>query len=242
LVSTAIITMAGAGQRFRDAKYDRPKFEIVVRGQTLFTWAMESLRSFIEGGSPFIFVARRIDRASPFIAAEATRLGIASHRVIELDSITDGQATTALMATPSVDNVDAPVFIYNIDTHVDPCALPIAAIRGHGWVPCFPGEGDAWSFARADESGKVSELREKVRISPHASVGLYWFSSFALYRDTYLSYFGQSGRLEQGERYIAPMYNGLIARGLDVYIHEVPARAVIPLGTPTDVERFSRAT
>src|SRR5262249_15414330 len=98
-----------------------------------------------------------------------------------------------------------------------------------------------WSFARADESGKVSELSEKVRISPHATVGLYWFSSFGLYCDTYHSYFAQSGRPECGERYISPMYNDLIAKGLDVYIHEIPGRSVIRLGPPADVERFSRA-
>jgi hypothetical protein len=232
--------MAGAGQRFRDAGYESAKFEIVARGRTLFAWSMESLRNFIDAGALFVFVCRRVDHAGTFIASEATRLGILHHTLVELDAITDGQATTAMRAEAALKHGDAPMFVYNIDTHVDPVFLPTSAVRGDGWVPCFPGKGSAWSFARADEAGRVIEMREKVRVSGHATVGLYWFSSFALYRETYDRYYSHPNRTEAGERYIAPMYNDLIARGLPVYLHELPAKAVVPLGTPAEVERFSQ--
>jgi NDP-sugar pyrophosphorylase family protein len=239
--TTAVITMAGQGQRFRAAGYDVPKFEIVVRGQTLFAWSMESLRSFIDAGATFVFVGRRADGAGAFIAEQSRRLGIHEHSVIELDSLTDGQATTALLAAPAIARGDAPFLIYNIDTHVAPDSLPADAIRGAGWIPCFAGEGAAWSFARADADGRVREVREKVRISPHATVGLYWFSSFDLYRDAYERHYQDGARVEAGERYVAPLYNDLIARDLAVYLHEVPTNAVIPLGTPAEVERFAGA-
>jgi len=238
--ATAIITMAGVGRRFREAGYTRPKYEIEVQGQTLFAWSMESLRSFIDAGSPFVFVTRKEDDATAFVANACRLLGIVSHDVIELDRLTDGQATSALLAETVVANPDAPAFIYNIDTHVSPNRMPASAVRGEGWIPCFRGEGDAWSFARTDASGKVLEMREKVRISPFATVGLYWFGSFRLYSDTYRKYYADPARLEAGERYIAPMYNQLIADGLEVYMHEIPIEAVVPLGTPAEVERFKR--
>jgi dTDP-glucose pyrophosphorylase len=237
---TAIITMAGRGQRFRDAGYDVPKFAIVVRERTLFSWAMESLRQFSEGGWEFVFVARRADDATSFIGREVATLGVRSHAVVEIEGVTDGQATTALRAAAALQRLDAPVLIYNIDTHVAPAWLTPGAIRGEGWIPCFPGEGSAWSFARTDSTGRVLEVREKCRISPHATVGLYWFSSFALYRETYERCYEQRRSEERGERYVAPMYNDLIRRGLPVYIHQVPSQAVAPLGTPGEVERFSR--
>ena len=37
--------------------------------------------------------------------------------------------------------------------------------------------GEQWSFARADQSGKVIEVAEKKRISNNVSTGLYYFSS-----------------------------------------------------------------
>jgi NDP-sugar pyrophosphorylase family protein len=237
---TAIITMAGAGSRFREAGYACPKYEIEVLGRSLFSWALESLRSFIDGGARFVFVSRAVDRAGPFVAAEAEALGVRSHALVELAEMTDGQATTALLAEGQVEDRSGPVLIYNIDTHVDPASLPAGAVRGDGWIPCFPGEGAGWSFARTGAEGRVEEVREKVRISPHATVGLYWFSSFVLYRELYESYYSRPEHIEKGERYIAPMYNEMVRRGLPVYIHEIPATAVTPLGTPAEVALFAR--
>ena len=70
-----------------------------------------------------------------------------------------------------------------------------------GWIPCFPAPGDGWSFARLDDAGRVVELREKVRISDHATVGLYWFASAAQYCEIYRDYYAVAGREEKGERF-----------------------------------------
>src|SRR4051812_9495497 len=137
--------MAGAGSRFREVGYTQPKYEIEVHGRTLFAWSMLSLRSFIEAGCPFTFVARDLPGVDRFIEAQCAALGIRMNAVLQLRSITDGQATTAMLAASRWDDMRRPVAIYNIDTYVDPAALPISAIRGHGWIPCFPGEGDKWS-------------------------------------------------------------------------------------------------
>lgn len=238
LQTGVVITMAGAGSRFVQAGYSQPKYEIEVRGRTLFAWSMQSLRSFVDSGSPFTFIARRLAGVETFIGQQCGELGIAHYNVCLLDSITDGQATTAMMARSVWDYPERPVAIYNIDTCVNPTALPVGTIRGNGWIPCFPGEGEKWSFAAADESGRVSELREKKRISPHATVGLYWFDAFSRYVQAYENYYADSQNLDARERYVAPLYNYLIASGAEVYIHHVRARDVFPLGTPEDVELF----
>jgi dTDP-glucose pyrophosphorylase len=238
----AIVTMAGLGQRFRDAGYQCPKYQITVRGRPLFAWSMESLRQFIEASAHFVFVTLARDGAGAFIEEHAALLGIRRYDTVELESLTDGQATSALVALDAVPDHAGPVFVYNIDTHVNPAFLPASAVRGDGWIPCFPGEGSGWSFARADESGRVSEVREKQRISAHATLGLYWFSSSSLYRLAYERLYRDDRPAEAGERYIAPMYNELIALGHPVYIHEVRASAVVPLGTPREVDSFIKAT
>lgn len=236
-MTTAIITMAGFGRRFLDAGYTIPKYRIEAHGHALFGWSMLSLRSFIAEGAEFVFVVRRADEARDFIVSEAARIGIKRSSVVELDEPTDGQATTAILAAPGVSHPDAPMLIYNIDTFVHPDALP-ASPRGDGWVPCFPGAGDGWSFAKADETGRISELREKVRISDDATIGLYWFSSFDSYAKIYGDYYSDPAKLEKGEKYVAPLYNRLIDNGRPVFVHRVPLSAVIPLGTPAEVERF----
>lgn len=236
--TSIVITMAGFGRRFLDAGYKVPKYRIKAHGRSLFAWSLTSLANFIGAGCPVVFVARRDDAARPFITTEAAALGITDWTLIELDTPTDGQATSAMLAASAIDE-QAPFLVYNIDTYVEPRALPRDAVRGDGWLPCFPGPGESWSFARIDEiTEQVLEVREKKRISPHATIGLYWFKSFTLYRQLYRAYYEEGNRLEAGERYIAPLYNQLIEDGGAVYIHDVPINAVHPLGIPDDVESF----
>ena len=238
--TTLVITMAGFGTRFRAAGYSEPKYQIAARGRTLFAWSMRSLEQFARAGSRFVFVVRAADDASAFVHAQCELLGIARRDLVELDAPTDGQATTVLRAQALL-SPGEPLGIYNIDTYVDPDCLNPGAITGDGWIPCFPGPGEGWSFALADPSGRIVEVREKVRISADATVGFYWFRSFELYRSSYETYYSDPARMEKGERYVAPLYNQLIADGRDVRIARVPFEAVCPLGTPEEVRRFAQA-
>ncbi len=237
-MTNVIITMAGVGKRFRDAGYKVPKYCIEAHGKTLFTWSLLSLRNFIHQGASFLFVVRGEDRASPFIHRQATELGIGKLRILEIDRLTDGQATSAYLAGELIADNSAPILIYNIDTFVHPDSLPANAARGDGWVPCFPGKGEGWSFAAAGPDNKIAEIREKVRISDHATIGLYWFSSLDLYKQAYIEYYSDTAHIEKGEKYVAPLYNHLIKSNSSVYLHEVPFDAVIPLGTPAEVNMF----
>lgn len=239
-MSNVVITMAGMGRRFRDAGYACPKYCIEAHGRTLFAWSMLSLKSFINAGARFSFVVLKQDKASAFIRRECAALGIGVGAIVELEQLTDGQATSALLCGATLPDPQQPLLIYNIDTLVHPDALPASAVRGRGWIPCFAGQGEGWSFARAGGDGRIVELREKVRISPHATIGLYWFASFDLYRRTYDSYYADARNMERGEKYIAPMYNQMIQDNEDIYLHEVAHDMVTPLGTPAEVDSFLR--
>ena len=237
---TIAITMAGLGSRFRKAGYTMPKYEIEVGGRFLFDWSMLGLQSFLEQGWTFLFAARREENPVPFLTERCAALGIRMGDVVELDGVTDGQATTALFLAEGADPA-APFAVFNIDTFVAPKAMrpELIPTDADGWVPCFPGPGEGWSFARADADGRILELREKVRISPHATAGFYHFRSAQLYRDTYRSFFVDGQGEEKGERYIAPMYNRLIANGDYIALGQIELDDVGLLGTPEQVEAFA---
>lgn len=236
---TVAITMAGMGSRFTKAGYTQPKYEIEVLGRPLFDWSMSALVAFQRDGWRFNFATRRETDARDFLARRCDALSIAMGDVIELDALTDGQATTALLLAEKADP-DAPFLVFNIDTYVRPDAMrPDQVPAGAaGWVPCFPGPGEGWSFARIDDSGRALEMREKKRISPHATVGLYWFGSAASYMALYRDFFGAGGE-EMGERYIAPMYNRLIDAGELVHVSLLDFDDVGMLGTPEQVAAFA---
>lgn len=232
-----VITMAGMGSRFKKAGYNMPKYMIEVRGKTLFHWSMISLKDFYYS-SKFIFISRKEDKSRSFIESECRNMGIANYDICEIDEMTDGQATTALMAEEYW-NPKAPVLIYNIDTYVEEGELLESDIRGDGFIPCFVEEGDHWSFVKLDIYGdRAVEVREKERISKNCTLGAYYFKSGDLYRETYEEYYSDYRNLEKGEKYIAPMYNQMIKKGYNVHITTVDRNKVHALGTPEELERF----
>lgn len=238
-MKSIIITMAGESSRFRKAGITTPKYRLIVHGRTLFMWSLLSLQQFIDANWNIVLIARSSDgELAPFVDGELAKLGAKSHKLVLLDEPTDGQASTAMYAASHVDVQDAAI-IYNIDTYVSPQDLSVADFRGDGWIPCFPGLGDGWSFVDADSDGRISEVREKIRISPHATVGLYGFSSFGVFADAYSRLVRNKGEAEQSERYIAPLYNTLINDGKAVYNSCLPYGSVVPLGTPDEVAAFA---
>ena len=237
-----VITMGGLGSRFRKAGYTVPKFMIETRGKTLFEWSILSLQGFADCVARYIFIAMRDESADveTFIAEQCKALGIADYKLLLLDYLTDGQATTAELASKYW-NPEHGLLIYNIDTYVVPGAMNAAELKGDGFIPCFLGEGDHWSFVRLDESSKAVEVREKTRISENCTLGAYYFKSCALYEKLYREFYADNANLEKGEKYIAPMYNYLIQKGGEVYISVVPTEAVHVLGTPEEVKAFEQA-
>lgn len=232
-----IITMAGLGTRFRKAGYEMPKYMIKARGKTLFEWSMDSLLGYRGHVSKYVFVVRREDGAADFIREQSRRYGIHQVEVVEIDHMTDGQATTCMLAIPFC-NPEESVLIYNIDTYVEPYEMKYEDIAGDGHIPCFHAKGDHWSFARLDTEGRVAEVREKVRISDNCTLGAYYFSSAELYQRMYEEYYADDSRMEKNEKYIAPLYNYMIEKGLSVTISLVDERKVHVLGTPEELQEF----
>ena len=241
VAGTMAITMAGFGRRFAEAGFTRPKYELVALGRPLFDWSMAGLGGFFGAGWRLRLAARSGEGAREFITARAAVLQLDVDDILELDQPTDGQATTAYCLARRAPQ-HLPFAVFNIDTFVAPGCLTLQQIPNGcaGWVPCFEAPGDGWSFARVDAHDRIMELREKQRIAPYATIGFYWFRSAALYCETYRRFFAEAGSMEQGERYIAPMYNDLIAAGEVVAMTRVPFSAIGALGTPDQVAAFRR--
>ncbi|MBO4266954.1 MAG: glycosyltransferase family 2 protein [Lachnospiraceae bacterium] len=236
-----VITMAGLGTRFKKAGYTVPKYEIVTGGRTLFSWSMESLEGYYSDDNDYYFIVRAEDDASSFILEEWKKTGHAAERahVIEIDHMTDGQATTAMLAAPYWKK-DEPLMIYNIDTYVEAGRMRSEDIQGDGFIPCFNAPGDHWSFVLVNDDGDATEVREKKRISDNCTLGAYYFSSCALYEQMYGEYYKGSDNLEKGEKYVAPLYNHMIRKGMKVRICLVDPGSVHVLGTPEELSEFEK--
>ena len=234
---TIIITMAGLGTRFRKAGYTVPKYMIEAKGKTLFEWSMDSLLGYNKKVEKYIFVVRKEDNSKKFIEEQCKNYNINNYHILEINELTDGQATTCMLAIPYC-NQENPIMIYNIDTYVEPYEMKYEDISGDGYMPCFKAEGTHWSFAKTDKDGKVVEVREKERISNNCTLGAYYFSSANLYKKIYKEYYSNGKNLEKNEKYIAPLYNYMIKKNMDVRISIIDSNKVHVLGTPEELKKF----
>lgn len=234
-----VITMAGRGSRFYEAGFTVPKYEIMAHGKSLFEWSMLSLRQFLTQDARVIFVCLAENNSSAYVREQSKALGLRDVHVVEVDEITDGQATSAYVSR-ALWHHDQPLLVYNIDTYVNPDALQPDDIRNgsDGWVPCFQVPGNHWSFVQLGEDNWAVDLAEKERISEFASIGLYWFARARDYEEAYEEFFADEKNLVRGERYIAPLYRHLIATGHKISISDLALGDVHVLGTPVELERF----
>ncbi len=93
---------------------------------------------------------------------------------------------------------------------------------------------------KTDENGDATEVREKQRISDNCTLGAYYFGSCALYEQIYDEYYGSGENLEKGEKYVAPLYNHMIGKGMKVRICLVDPAKVHVLGTPEELSEFEK--
>ncbi len=228
-----IITMAGDGKRFREAGIDKAKHMIVVKDKTLFEWAISSLKNFYD--YKFIFVVKKSHNSTVFINEKCHLLGIKDFEILEIDYLTKGQASSALVAKGKIKNLSSPLMIYNIDTYVEPDQLKPDHLKGDGWIPAFIADGNKWSFVKFGDDLEVTEVTEKKRISEFGTIGLYYFRSFNLFKECYDKYKFDNYK----EEYIAPLYNVIIDNPvLHPYTHIIDHHSVHVLGTPEDVISF----
>jgi dTDP-glucose pyrophosphorylase len=235
---TVVIPMAGRGQRFVDAGVSVPKPLIEVRGRPMYSWAVASIPPAIIDRLVFICLAEHLE-AFPLAEDIEDRYDAFRPVVVSLDGVTEGQACTVLAAREHLDPA-APLVIYNADTY---CVTGLEHHLGRldpavdGIIGVFEAPGDHWSFARVDDRGRVVETAEKRRISPWATTGLYHFSRAADFLEHTDAMVAADERTN-GEFYVAPVYNRLIAAGARIEIDV--ALEVWALGTPEELARFEQ--
>jgi dTDP-glucose pyrophosphorylase len=96
-----------------------------------------------------------------------------------------------------------------------------------------------WSFAAVDDDGLVTRVVEKEPISRHATVGVYNYRRASDFIDGAREMIARDLRVN-GEFYVAPVYDHMIARGGRVGVYSVGAvdAGMYGLGVPADLEAF----
>ena len=233
--------MAGRGRRFAEAGYAMPKPLVPLHGIPMIEAVIDNIRP--RRPHRFIFLALEEHLADSELRAVLDRVAPGG-LVVPVRGVTEGAACTVLLARRDIDSED-PLVVANCDQWVnaDMNSFVDELIRGPagGRILTMEADDSRWSFVGFDESGRVSRVVEKEVISNVATVGIYGFrkgGDFVRAADRMIA---RNLRVN-GEFYLAPVYNELIALGKPVAVHPVGrlGEGMHGLGTPEDVERFLR--
>jgi NDP-sugar pyrophosphorylase family protein len=238
-VHTILVPMAGRGSRFADAGYELPKPLIPVHGVPMIELVVANLRP--RTPARFVFVCQR-EHLGRFDLERRLRQIAPGCGIVAIDGITEGAACTVLLAEHEIDP-GAPLTIANSDQWVDTdIDRHFAVMRDEaldGLIMTMTADDPKWSYAMLDESRAVCHVVEKEVVSAEATVGIYSFRTGAAFVRAARAMIA-AGKRVNGEFYVAPVYNELIAEGALVGFDNIGSEGagMYGLGIPADLEAF----
>lgn len=241
---TILIPMAGAGARFSREGYADPKPLVPVAGVPMARRALDSFPAM----QSWIAVCQAEHLQNP--ALEATlRADGRPIQVLPIEGLTEGQASTCLLARDWLDP-DAPLLIAPCDTALVYDQEHYAALISNPEVDCL-----VWTFrnhphanrhphqygwVRATPGGDVqgvsvkAPLHEDVRLDP-GIIGAFWFRQARFFLEAADGLIAQDRRINN-EFYVDAAIEVLLEQGRRARIFD--AQHYICFGTPDDVRTF----
>ena len=233
-----VIPMAGMGSRFTEAGYKKPKPFIEVDGKPMIVKVMENLAY---PDANFILIARKehIEAETELVSQIKEQFNC---EVIEIEKLTEGTACTVLYAHRFVNN-EYPLLIANSDQIID---APIAEFiedcfnrKLDGSILCFEDSemNPKWSFAKINDQGFVTEVKEKKPISKFATVGIYLFTKGTTFVNNAIDMIIENDRVNN-EFYTCPVYNYSIKQSDKIGIYNIKESQMNGIGTPADLNVY----
>jgi HAD superfamily hydrolase (TIGR01509 family) len=239
-----VIPMAGNGSRFANVGYKDPKPFIPVFGRPMISWVVDNLGV----DASYTFIIRKEFEQSYGSREYLNKLSPGCN-IVTVDALTEGAACTVLLAREHIDNGN-PLIIINSDQYIEftDCETAFKLVFDFlynpaqhsvsGTISTFDGKRHPkWSYAKIDDAGLVTEVREKDPFSDHATTGLYMWrhgSDFVKYSKQMIV---KNIRVNN-EFYVVPVFNEAIADGCTFNI--VGCDRMWGIGVPEDLELFLR--
>jgi NDP-sugar pyrophosphorylase family protein len=234
-----VIPMAGAGSRFAKEGYKDPKPLIPIHGIPMIQVVIENLKP--DEPHRFIFVCQR-SHVKTYELGDKLAKWAQNSVLVEIEGLTEGAACTVLAAKSLIDN-DSPLMIANSDQYVDVNICQYLRIFDDvtldGLIMTMRANDPKWSYVGLDTNNNVTRVVEKEVISNEATVGIYNFRHGRSFVGAAEEMIARDERVN-GEFYVAPTYNRLIAHGHKIGIYNIGSEGagMHGLGIPSDLDSF----
>jgi HAD superfamily hydrolase (TIGR01509 family) len=230
---TVLIPMGGRGSRFANVGYQLPKPLINVCGKPMIQRVIENLNIDAE----YIFLCRD-EHVDTYLLKYLLPAMVPGCKVLSESGNNGGPASACLTIREHLDN-DKHLLIANSDQIVEwnPSDFCYFAESNNvdGCIQTFTATGTKWSYVKLDENENVIEVAEKKEISNIATTGLYYFNKGSDYIRAVEKMVAAEDKVN-GEYYIAPCYNYMIAEGAKIKRYN--CEKMHGIGVPDDLNNY----
>jgi dTDP-glucose pyrophosphorylase len=232
-----VIPMAGLGNRFKDSGFKLPKPLIDVNGVSMIE---KSIRSLGITGQ-YIFIIRETNYSHDLCKVLKN---ISPDCIIKkIDYVTDGPACTVDIVREHINN-SSELIVANCDqimwwdggSFLNYCRYD----SFDGVLVTYNNNTSKNSYARIDRKGNVLCVKEKEVISNISLNGIHYWKRGEYFIDSYNDMVNAKDVAENGEYYVGPTYNYMIAAGKPVGIYHIPEFQHHAVGTPEDLREYIR--
>jgi len=233
-----VIPMAGLGIRFANQGFNLPKPLIDVNGEPMIAKAIKTLNlDSAYSLTQYYFVIAKNDFTQK--VKEVIRKVEPTARFIEIDYLTEGPAVTALLYKEDINN-DNELVIANCDQIMEwnSQTFLVNARLYDGCVVTYHTDTEKNSYAKLDEFGFVTQIKEKEVISDASLNGIHYWKHGKYFVQSAEEMIANQDRAPNGEFYIGPTYNYMIKHGHKVGIYHIPYSQHHAVGVPSDLERY----
>jgi capsule biosynthesis phosphatase len=229
-----IIPLCGNGVRFSELGYKTPKPLIKCLGKPIIFWVIDNLNL----GSDDVLIIPYNESLKEYCFEEeiSNRYKNLKIRFKPLPN-TKGAADTVFKTLDliPINKSDDPILLIDGDTFYVVDIIGKTKMSGGNSIFYFIdyGSDPIFSYISLSEGNKVTDIKEKVKISNNANVGVYKFIN----KETFIKYFKELNQ-NDGEIYISNVYNKMLGKEI---INGVPVgnNDFTCLGTPQQLKTFS---
>ena len=248
-----LIPMAGAGKRFSDEGYKLHKPVIPVTDRKtgdkipMVICATKDLPDVCLSGSNIVYVDRQFHKNDG--VEEEIKKYYPEAQFITVEKLTEGQASTCLLAKEIIDNDDE-LLIAGCDNGMiinhekfenlkSQCDMIVFTYRNNEAVLANP---NAYGWVITDENNNIAGISIKKSISEnpmndHAIVATFWFKKGKIFVEAAEKMIKENDRVN-GEFYVDTVISHILDLGYSAKIFEIDR--YIGWGTPKDYEEYEK--
>lgn len=231
-----LIPMAGRGERFTNSGFEIPKPLIEINGKCMIECAIDSL-NIIDGNLIFITYKYADENFNQKLKSILERY---SNNIIQIDYITEGPASSALLAKEFINNEEQLIITncdqimnWNSKDFIKYCEIS----DKDGIVVTYDSDTEKNSYIKLDEFGNGVELAEKKVISNLSLNGIHYWKRGKYFVESAEKMISKEIRAN-GEFYISTSYNEMIETGLKVGNYHINESNHFAVGTPNDLQKY----